>query len=142
MSLLADRLKRFKSGRGAWWEAFDVSFDGEHVVVVEQRRSEVTEERFCWSSVRRVCFEDRGLSSDVFYVFTSERPEAFMIPVEASGGNALWDALRQRGLFPEPVSAAAVRSTDGGLYCWPDEGAEDASANWPVQPTGTHAPRG
>lgn len=129
MGLLATLLERLRARRRAWWQAFEVSFDRE-CVVVRHTRKRVTEERFQWSNVRRVCFKDRGLSSDVFFVFTSERPEPFMVPVEANGGDAFWRALRQRGLFPDAVSAAAVQSTDGGYHCWPEQEISDDQP-WP-----------
>lgn len=121
MNLIADLLSRFRRKPRAWWQAFDVSFDEHSVVIRERCPRKVREERFSWSSVRRVCFKDRGLSSDVFFVFTADRDGAFMVPVEAKGGNAFWDALRQRRLFPDEISAAAIRSTDGAYYCWPEE---------------------
>ena len=80
MNLIADLLSRFRRKPRAWWQAFDVSFDEHSVVIRERCPRKVREERFSWSSVRRVCFKDRGLSSDVFFVFTADRDGAFMVP--------------------------------------------------------------
>ncbi len=100
-----------------------MSFDEHGVVIYEEhgRCKEPTVRRFEWAGVCRVCFKDRGLSSDVFYISTTDSEKPFMVPTEAQEGEAFWTALRERGLFPEEISAAAVRSTDGGFYCWPPE---------------------
>ncbi|MBI5496817.1 MAG: hypothetical protein HY904_17520 [Deltaproteobacteria bacterium] len=75
---------------------------------------------FPWSSIIRVCFKDEGLfASDGLYIFTTLRPESFLVPTEAAGGDALFGQLRARGYFPDELSAKANSSTDGGYYCWP-----------------------
>jgi hypothetical protein len=77
------------------------------------------EQSFLWSTVERVCFKDEGLyQSDGIYVFTSERPESFVIPTEANGANEFFGALVGRGLFLANIMAMAVSSTDGSFYCW------------------------
>jgi hypothetical protein len=81
---------------------------------------EAWEQSFLWSTIERVCFKDEGLyQSDGIYVFTSERPESFVIPTEANGGSDFFGELVGLGLFPAEVMAKAVSSTDGGFYCWP-----------------------
>ena len=83
------------------------------------------EQKFDWDTIKKVCFKDEGIwASDVFYVFTTIRQEAFVVPVEANGGHEFWKELEKRGLFPENISTKAIRSTDGGLYCWPLENKE------------------
>ena len=74
---------------------------------------------FAWAEVERVCFKDGGLATDLFYVWERGGDEATIEPVEADGGLESWDELRARELFPDEVSALAVRSVDGGYYCWP-----------------------
>jgi hypothetical protein len=100
---------------------FFVSFDDSKVTMrAEPPGRKAWEQSFPWSSVTRVCFKDEGLwYSDGIYVFTSLRPESFVIPTEASGGSALFGALVGRGLFPLDLLTRANASTDGGLYCWP-----------------------
>ena len=74
---------------------------------------------FEWSSVVRVCFKAEDLRvSDGIYVFTSTRPESYLIPIEAEGGSAFWTELVRRGLFDAALSARAMSSTEG-LFCWP-----------------------
>jgi hypothetical protein len=74
---------------------------------------------FPWSSVMRVCFKAEGLeASDGIYVFTSLRPESFVIPVEASGGLEVWNEIVRRRLFDAGL-AVKVASLSEGLVCWP-----------------------
>lgn len=74
-----------------------------------------------WDSVSRVCFEAEGpLASDSLHVFTSLRPESWVIPVEAVGGQQLLDQLIRRGLFDARLAIEAVQA-HCGLFCWPPE---------------------
>jgi hypothetical protein len=100
---------------------FFVSFDDEMVnIQAEPPGNEPWTQSFPWSSVIRVCFKDEGAyASDGIYVFTSLRPESFVIPTEASGGSEFFGTLVGRGLFPPELMTKAVTSTDGGFYCWP-----------------------
>jgi hypothetical protein len=76
---------------------------------------------FAWSSVTRVCFKAEGpLASDGIYIFTSARPESFPIPMEASGGAALWDEILRRGLFDAELAIKAAAAPEG-LFCWPSQ---------------------
>ena len=77
---------------------------------------------FAWSTVERVCFKDEGgFESDGLYIFTSLRPESFVIPVEAKGGEAFFQELVSRGLFPAELMKEAALSTNGAYYCWPKD---------------------
>ena len=74
-----------------------------------------------WEKIVRVCFKAENLLvSDGIYVFTNERPESYLIPIEASGGQELWQEILRRKLFDAEVPNEAARSTKG-LYCWPPE---------------------
>lgn len=78
------------------------------------------EETFTWSSIVRVCFKDEGpYQSDGIYVFTTQRPESYVVPTEASGGDAFFGALVGKGFFPAELMGKAITSTNGGVYCWP-----------------------
>ena len=114
----------------AWWrsrrpkaldEWFFVTFDDTAVTMkVFPPGKKPWAESFPWESVVRVCFKDEGMmASDGLYVFTSIRPESFVIPTEASGGSEFFDELGRRGLFPGEIMMKAICSTDGGVYCWP-----------------------
>ncbi len=52
------------------------------------------------------------------YIFTSQRPESYVIPTEADGGGALWNEIFDRGLFDPELTIQAATS-DSGLFCWP-----------------------
>lgn len=72
-----------------------------------------------WTSIIRVCFKTADfLESDEIYIFTSERPESYSIPVEAHGGADLWAELIRRGFFDAETAIRAAAST-GRLFCWP-----------------------
>lgn len=72
-----------------------------------------------WDSVARVCFEAAGpLASDSLYIFTSLRPESWVIPVEAVGGQQLLDELIRRDLFDARL-AIDVAQAHHGFFCWP-----------------------
>jgi len=77
---------------------------------------------FSWDSVDRICFKDEGpYSSDLYYVFVNGRPESYVIPVEASGGEEFVEKVLARNLFDKKLFTKAMRETDGAMYCWPEE---------------------
>ena len=100
---------------------FHVTFDDTHVHLdVHPPGRPAWRDAFPWSAIVRVCFKDEGpYASDGLYIFTTLRPESFVIPTEADGGDALFVALFGRGYFPDEVFRQAISSTDGGFYCWP-----------------------
>ena len=57
--------------------------------------------------------------SDGIYIFTTQRPESFVVPTEAQGGAELWGRIVGRGLFPEDLMVRAATSPGGELLCWP-----------------------
>ena len=74
-----------------------------------------------WARIIRVCFRTADLDgSDEIYVFTDERPESYLIPIEARGGAALWDEIVQRKLFDAELAIEAMSSTNK-LFCCPDK---------------------
>jgi hypothetical protein len=99
---------------------FVVTFDpvGVRLDVAPPER-EPWKDSFAWSTVQRVCFESEGPEvSDGIYVFTSQRPESYVIPTEARGGSDLWNELIRRKLFDAEFAIQAAGSARG-LYCWP-----------------------
>jgi hypothetical protein len=79
---------------------------------------------FGWSSISRVCLKAEDMwVSDAVYVFTSQRPESYVIPTEADGGQGFWDEVLTRGLFDPDLAIKAVRASEG-LYCWPAAGRD------------------
>jgi hypothetical protein len=75
-----------------------------------------------WDRIVRVCFNAGDLENpDEIYIFTDERPESYLIPIEASGGDALWDEIIHRKLFDAEVAIKAMSSINT-LFCCPDDG--------------------
>ncbi|MFX0100902.1 MAG: hypothetical protein ACFFCS_15105 [Candidatus Hodarchaeota archaeon] len=101
---------------------FVVKFDEEKVELhVNPPGSEKQEPRiFFWNDVIRVCFQANDfLISDEVYVFTSKRPESYVVPMQASGADKLWGEIIERELFDAKLAIKAA--TEGeGLYCWPE----------------------
>ena len=102
-------------------EWFVVTFDDESVYLdVSPPLRKSWKVSFTWASVSCVCFKDEGLeASDGIYVFTTLRPESFVIPMQASGGSELFGKLVEKGLFPRELMVEALASTNGEVYCWP-----------------------
>ena len=101
-------------------ESFFITFD-EHAVHMraEPPGKASWSQSFRWDSIVRVCFKAEDMFwSDGIYVFTNKRPESYVIPTEAHGGDELWDEILRRKLFDPALAIQALRST-GGLYCWP-----------------------
>ena len=119
LSLFTRLRESFQTQPGGWWKSFTV-LPSEHEFVVEDHRNkdQVHAIRVAWASVAAVCFVDGGQGSDCFYLFAADRTELAVVPVEASGGLAFWDALKARNLFPEQVSSQAVTSATQGTQLW------------------------
>ena len=102
-------------------ELLVVAFDETNVRVRALEEAHRSWNQECrWADVARVCFRDAGpWQSDTIYLELHDRPQPLEIPIEARGGAELLGELHARGLFPQPVFGQAIRSTDGGLYCWP-----------------------
>jgi hypothetical protein len=73
-----------------------------------------------WDKIIRVCFKTAVdfFNSDEIYIFTSERPESYVIPTEASGGLEAWNEIIRRGLFDAEL-AIKMASKSGKIACWP-----------------------
>jgi hypothetical protein len=104
-------------------EWFFVTFDDKTVRMrAEPPGKEPWAQEFAWDTVVRVCFRAEDLFvSDGVYVFTTQRPESYVIPTEARGGGELWSEILRRKLFDAALAAEAASST-GGLFCWPPDG--------------------
>ena len=82
-------------------------------------------QEICWDLIIRICYKAEGfLASDGIYIFTSERPESYVIPLEATGGQELWGKIIGRGLFDAELAIRAAMSEEG-IFCWPPPDAED-----------------
>lgn len=73
-----------------------------------------------WDQIIRICFNlaEDFLFSDEIYVFTSDRPESYVIPTEANGASELWGEMIHRGLFDASLAITAATSSEG-IFCWP-----------------------
>ena len=101
-------------------EWFRVQFDDAVISLqVNPPNRPAWEAQIRWEVIIRVCFKAGDfLDSDEIYVFTNERPESYLIPTEAAGGDALWDEIIRRNLFDTEVAIQAMSSTNE-LFCWP-----------------------
>src|SRR5437870_3385472 len=99
---------------------FHVSFDTRRIRLdVAPPGNAAWQEEFLWSEIVRVCFKAEDLSlSDGIYVFTTRRPESYVIPTEADGGPEFFDEILRRNLF-NPTLALQALLADTGLFCWP-----------------------
>jgi hypothetical protein len=73
---------------------------------------------FKWSDIQRVCFKAEDITcSDGICVFTSDRPESWVIPTEAKGGQDFLNELIERELFDAELLIKASCATEG-IFCW------------------------
>lgn len=119
--LLATKIHRRRKPLPAISEWFAVQFDEASVVVSAlPPGSDAWSQSFLWSEITRVCFKSEGFAaSDAIYVFTSQRPESFVIPTEANGGLEFWSKVLSRGLFPAELAIKASSLPEGASLCWP-----------------------
>ncbi len=73
-----------------------------------------------WTKIIRICFKtaEEFYDVDELYIFTSERPESYLIPMEADGALELWNKIIDKGLFDARL-AIELASSSGRLACWP-----------------------
>jgi hypothetical protein len=72
-----------------------------------------------WPDVIRVCYKVEGFAmSDGWYIFTKQRPESYVVPVEADGGEKILDELLKRKLFDAALACEAAMAIEG-TFCWP-----------------------
>lgn len=110
---------------------FRVAFDESGVTVdVAPPGGPGLTQSFAWASVIRVCLKLEAFGEDGIYIFTSERPQSYVIPVQATGGGPFFDELLRRGLFAADLAIEAASATEG-IFCWP---ADDVSPQ--SKPTG------
>lgn len=74
--------------------------------------------KLAWLDVIRVCYKPETLVSDGWYIFTTQRPESYVIPVDADGAEELLEQLLERGLFSSNLLIDACQAGEG-LLCWP-----------------------
>ena len=101
-------------------EWFVVEFDAESVhLKAEPPGQKPWSQEFRWSEIERICFQAEDLTtSDGIYVFTSSRPESYVVPTEASGGQQFWAEVISRGLFDAEIAIEAAGAPSGQFW-WP-----------------------
>jgi hypothetical protein len=100
---------------------FRVEFDDAEIKLsVNPPRKEAWNAHIKWEAINRVCFKAGDLyNPDEIYIFTIERPESYLIPTEANGGDTLWNEIIRRKLFDAEVAIKAT-STINELFCCPE----------------------
>lgn len=99
-----------------------VSFDEDYIYrEVDPLGQESWNDKLRWQDIIRVCFHPGNfLEPDELYIFTNERAESYLIPLEADGAQKLWGELIERNLFDAELAIKIMSMTDG-LYCWPED---------------------
>jgi len=103
----------------AWYR---ITYDADAIVLdVRPPGGEAWMRCIRWETIIRVCFETGDFPEpDSIYIFTTERPESYVLPTEADGGAALWAEIIRRGLFDAEL-AISVMTAEPGIYCHPRE---------------------
>jgi hypothetical protein len=99
---------------------FTVTFDDQTIFLRASPPGEDPwSQQFTWDSIIRICFETQGVfGSDGIYVFTTQRPQSYVIPTEALGASELWAQFIDRKLFDAQL-AIKMMTANSGLFCWP-----------------------
>lgn len=99
---------------------FVVTWDDEFVYRhVSPPTGEGYEDKFRWVDIKRVCFEATSpYESDNLYIFTNQRPESYVIPLEAKNGEPFWMLVIDKGYFDEKLSVQAMLTPEG-MFCYP-----------------------
>lgn len=111
----------YGKGKPSVIQWFQVRFDDVAITLeVTPPEREAWEARIEWARIIRVCFQtgDYLYTRDELYIFTDERPESYRIPIEAVGGDALWNEIIRRDSFPAALAIEAASTTDR-LFCHP-----------------------
>ncbi|MCB0163991.1 MAG: hypothetical protein KDI79_07195 [Anaerolineae bacterium] len=99
---------------------YSVHFDANAITLrVHPPNEAAWEETLQWKHISRVCFKAADwFESDELYIFTDQRPESYVIPIEADGGQALWGEILDRKLFDAEMAIEASMATNE-LFCSP-----------------------
>lgn len=102
---------------------FRVWFDSEKVYMAAQPAGrEPWIQDFRWADIEHICFQAEDFYiSDGIYVFTKVRPESYVIPIEAVGGQEFWFELINRGLFDAELAITAATAVEGKFWWPPDK---------------------
>ena len=127
LARLIDRLKALRSTFGPANPPTGWIVEWDNTVIRIKRTDGTSEEgdhEFLWNSIVRVCFSDGGMAmSDWLILSVHGTAKPLLLPLEARGGTDFMDELHRRDYFPREIFDRAMRSTDGGTYCWPPDDA-------------------
>lgn len=106
---------------------FEVDFNADTITISRRRfllLKSVTE--ISWSRIIRVCFlAGDHIKFDEVYIFTDERPESYVVPMDSFGGLQLWGEIIERGLFDAELAIKAASASSDELLCWPQENQDE-----------------
>jgi hypothetical protein len=113
-----DFFRRWNAELDQWYL---VSFDSEFITQnVRPPGREPWVQAFRWNEIEKILFIGRGgFHSDELYFFTTQRPESFVVPTQASGGHELLQELIARKYFDSPEFTKILLSPYGA-YWWPE----------------------
>ncbi len=100
---------------------YHVSFDEVYIYRnVDPPEGEGWNDKLRWEEIIRICYHPGDfLETDELYIFTNEREESYLIPLEADGAPKLWGEIIERNLFDAKLAIELVSKSEG-LYCWPE----------------------
>lgn len=98
-------------------EWFSVQWDDAGVTLdVQPPGREPWTAQFGWNQIERVCLKaEDHTCSDGLYIFTSLRPESWVVPTETKGGLDFLDELIKREVFDAELAIQAASATEGLL---------------------------
>ncbi len=102
---------------------FEVDYDAESITISRRKLLLLrTNTEISWFRIIRICFlAGDHIKFDEVYIFTDERPESYVIPMDAYGALQLWGEIIERGLFDAELAVKAASASSGELLCWPPE---------------------
>jgi hypothetical protein len=102
---------------------FSVTWDDNCVCIESNLPNRIKAiEKFKWADIEKICLEAKSKKlSDEIYFFTTDRLEAYIVPVEATGGHRLLEMLIVKKLYDANLAKSAIASVEG-LYWWPSSG--------------------
>ncbi len=119
LKLISNWIRTGKNKR-QFKNCFSVTWDDEFVRIESTPPKRYTViEKFKWLDIEKICMEAKSKKlSDEIYFFTADRLEAYIVPVEATGGRKLLEMLIIKKLYDANLAKNAIASVEG-LYWWP-----------------------
>ena len=119
LRIISNWIKTGKNKR-QFKNCFSVTWDDVYVRIESSPPNRLNVvEKFKWLDIEKICMEAKSKKlSDEIYFFTSDRLEAYIVPVEATGGHKLLEMLIIRKLYDAQLAKNAIASVEG-LYWWP-----------------------